>query len=159
MASIRRRPTNSYSGDYFYYDSTLVETGSLPEYYDGSLFILEWTRNWVKEIRFNEEGELFQINPFFQSEPLIRPIDMQIGPDGAMYIIEWGTGFFEDNPDDRIIKIEFAQNLANRSPTARVSTNVQSGLAPLTIEFRGEDSTDPDTDDVLSYSWILMEIK
>ena len=141
------------AGDYFYYDSTLVETGSLPEYYDGSLFILEWTRNWVKEIRFNEEGELFQINPFFQSEPLIRPIDMQIGPDGAMYIIEWGTGFFEDNPDDRIIKIEFAQNLANRSPTARVSANVQSGLAPLTIEFRGEDSTDPDTDDVLSYSW------
>ena len=71
----------------------MVETGSLPEYYDGSLFILEWTRNWVKEIRNNEEGDLFQINPFFQSEPLIRPIDMQIGPDGAMYIIEWGTGF------------------------------------------------------------------
>jgi len=140
------------AGDYFYYDSTLVETGSLPEYYDGSLFILEWTRNWVKEIRFNEEGELFQINPFFQSEPLIRPIDMQIGPDGAMYIIEWGTGFFEDNPDDRIIKIEFAQNLANRTPTARATSNIQSGMAPLTVEFRGEDSSDPDGD-ALQYSW------
>ena len=46
-----------------------------------------------------------------------------------------GYWIFEDNPDDRIIKIEFAQNLANRSPTARVGTNVQSGLAPLTIEF------------------------
>lgn len=140
------------AGDFFHYDASLNETGSLPEYYDGSLFILEWTRNWIKEIRFNEQGELFQINPFFQSEPLVRPIDMQIGPDGAMYVIEWGTGFFEDNPDDRIIKIEFAQNLANRNPTARAKANVSSGLAPLTVEFSGEASSDPDGD-VLNFSW------
>ena len=39
---------------------------------------------------------LLEIN-LQDSELLIRPIDMH-GPDGAMYVIEWGTGFFEDNP-------------------------------------------------------------
>lgn len=141
------------AGDFFHFDSTLIETGSLPEYYNGSLFILEWTRNWIKEIRFNADGNIFQINPFLESEPLVRPIDMQIGPDGAVYIIEWGTGFFEDNPDDRIIKIEFAQNLSNRTPFAIASASVTSGLAPLEVDFKGDLSRDPDNGDQLSYSW------
>lgn len=141
------------AGDVFFYDSTLIHTGSLPEYFDGSLFILEWTRNWIKEVRFNEEGDLLQINPFLESLPLKRPIDMQIGPDGAMYIIEWGTGFFEENNDDRIIKIEFAQNLANRTPTARATASVLSGPAPLQVTFSGAASSDPDAGDALRYSW------
>ncbi|RPF79502.1 MAG: carbohydrate-binding protein [Rhodothermaceae bacterium TMED105] len=143
------------AGDIFYYDDTLEETGSLPEYFDGSLFILEWTRNWIKEIRFTDDGELLQINPFLDNLTLNRPIDMKIGPDGAIYIIEWGTGFFEENADDRIIKIEFAQNLANRVPTARAAVDIQSGSAPLSVIFSGETSSDPDVGDVLRYSWDL----
>ncbi|MDA0671799.1 MAG: ThuA domain-containing protein [Bacteroidetes bacterium] len=61
------------AGDIFYYDDTLEETGSLPEYFDGSLFILEWTRNWIKEVRFNEDGELLQINSFLEDLTLNRP--------------------------------------------------------------------------------------
>lgn len=117
------------------------------------MFILEWTRNWIKEVRFDENGDIFQINPFLDSEPLVRPIDMHTGPDGAMYVIEWGTGFFEDNPDDRIIKIEFAQNLGNRAPIAIASSSINSGLAPLEVSFTGELSRDPDIGDNLSYSW------
>ena len=78
---------------------------------------------------------------------------MHIGPDGAMYVIEWGTGFFEDNPDDRIIKIEFAQNLGNRAPIAIASASINSGLAPLEVSFTGELSRDPDIGDNISYSW------
>ncbi|PTM20656.1 MAG: hypothetical protein DA446_02365 [Bacteroidetes bacterium] len=143
------------AGGFFHYDETLTETGSLPEYFDGSLFIMEWTRNWIKEIRFDENGELFQINPFLQNESLARPIDMEFGPDGALYVIEWGTGFFEENTDDRIIKIEFAQNLANRVPTARATASVQSGIAPLQVEFSGVTSSDPDAGDILTYTWDL----
>ena len=141
------------AGDYFHYDESLNKTGGLPEYFDGSLFILEWTRNWIKEVRFNEDGELLQINPFLDNLNLLRPIDMQIGPDGAIYIIEWGTGFFEENTDDRIIKVEFAQNLDNRTPTARAVASIQSGLAPLKVDFSGSTSSDPDAGDALSYSW------
>ncbi len=139
-------------GDYFYFDSTKSETGSFPEYFDGTLFIAEWTRNWIKEVRFDSSGNLFQINPFLESLQLNRPIDLHFGPDGALYVIEWGTGFGGGNADARILKIEFTENLENRPPNAIAYANVTSGLAPLEVEFFGDRSNDPD-DDPLTYSW------
>ena len=29
----------------------------------------------------------------------IRPMDFEFGPDGALYLIEWGTGFGGNNDD------------------------------------------------------------
>ncbi|RNC84583.1 MAG: carbohydrate-binding protein [Balneola sp.] len=143
-------------GAYYFYDSTNVETGSFPQYYDSTLFILEWTRNWIKEVRFDEDGNLLQINSFLDGLTLNRPIDMDFGPDGAMYIIEWGTGFGGGNDDARIIKIQYVENLANRAPFAIASASVTSGPAPLEVNFNGSLSTDPDNDD-LNYSWDFDE--
>ncbi len=143
-------------GAYYFYDSTNVETGSFPQYYDSTLFILEWTRNWIKEVRFDENGDLLQINSFLDGLTLNRPIDMDFGPDGAMYIIEWGTGFGGGNEDARIIKIDYVENLANRTPFAIASASVTSGPAPLEVDFFGSDSRDPDND-VLTYSWDFDE--
>ena len=140
-------------GDFFHYDSLLTESGGLPEYFDGTLFILEWTRNWIREVRFDGEGNLLQINPFLSHLNLNRPIDMHIGPDGAIYIIEWGTGFNGGNEDARIIRVEYVDNLANRPPTARASASVTSGSVPLEVEFSARNSSDPDPGDELSFAW------
>ncbi len=143
-------------GAYYFYDDSNVETGSFPQYYDSTLFILEWTRNWIKEVRLDENGNVLQINPFLDGLTLNRPIDMDFGPDGAMYIIEWGTGFGGGNADARIIKIEYVENLANRTPFAIATASVTSGPAPLEVDFFGSDSRDPDND-VLTYAWDFDE--
>ncbi|HBQ61607.1 MAG TPA: hypothetical protein DD671_18860, partial [Balneolaceae bacterium] len=88
-------------GDFFHFDSTNTESGGFPEYFNGVLFIAEWTRNWIKEVRFDREGNLLQINDFLESLVLNRPIDLHFGPDGALYVIERGTGFSGGNPDAR----------------------------------------------------------
>ena len=36
---------------------------------------------------------------------LKRPIEMELGPDGALYVIEFGTGW-ENNKDAQIVRIE-----------------------------------------------------
>ena len=140
------------AGGFFHFDPTNTENGGFPQYYDSTLFILEWTRNWIKEVRFDNEGNLLQINPFLDDLELARPIDMQFGPDGAMYIVEWGTGFFANNPDARVIRIQYVENLGNRGPLAVAQASVTSGTAPLEVNFSASLSTDPDNDD-LSYSW------
>lgn len=140
------------AGGFFEFDSSNTETGGFPQYYDSTLFILEWTRNWIKEVRFDGDGNLLQINPFLDGLTLNRPIDMQFGPDGAMYIIEWGTGFSGGNPDARIIKIDYVENLGNRAPQAFLQASATSGGTPLTVDFSAELSSDPDSD-FLSYSW------
>lgn len=139
-------------GAYYTYDASLSETGNFPEYYDSTLFIMEWARNWIREVRYDKDGNLLQINPFLDDLELKRPIDMDFGPDGAMYIIEWGTGFGGGNEDARIIKIEYVENLANRTPTAVAKASVTSGIAPLEVDFFGDESSDPDNDD-LTFSW------
>jgi cytochrome c len=35
-----------------------------------------------------------------------RPISMSFGPDGALYLIEWGTAWF-NNKDSQIVRIEY----------------------------------------------------
>ncbi len=139
-------------GDYFHFNSELNETGSFPEYFDGTLFIAEWTRNWIKEVRFDTSGNLLQINSFLDDLTLSRPIDLHFGPDGALYVVEWGTGFSGNNEDARIIKIEYVENLANRAPTAIATASVKSGPVPLQVDFFGDLSSDPDNND-LTYSW------
>ncbi|MDR9415337.1 MAG: ThuA domain-containing protein [Gracilimonas sp.] len=140
-------------GDFYHFDSLFTDTGGLPEYFDGTLFILEWTRNWIREVRLDSEGNLLQINPFLSNLNFNRPIDMHIGPDGAIYIIEWGTGFNGGNEDARIIRIEFVDNLANRPPIARASASITNGGVPLDVEFSASNSSDPDPEDELSYTW------
>ncbi|MEQ9309216.1 MAG: ThuA domain-containing protein [Balneolaceae bacterium] len=140
------------AGGFFEFDAANNATGGFPQYYDSTLFILEWTRNWIKEVRYDKDGELLQINPFLDDLVLNRPIDMQFGPDGAMYVIEWGTGFGGNNEDARILKIEYVENLGNRPPQAFLQASKTSGAIPLTVDFSGELSSDPDAD-FLSYSW------
>ena len=139
-------------GDFFNFDASDTETGGFPEYFDGTLFIAEWTRNWIKEVRTDTAGNVLQINPFLESLSLNRPIDLHFGPDGAMYLIEWGTGFGGGNADARILRIEYSDNLGNRPPQAIATASVQSGSLPLEVEFFGDRSTDPDYD-FLTYSW------
>lgn len=140
------------AGGFFEFNPANDETGSFPQYYDSTLFIMEWTRNWIKEVRFDKDGELLQINPFFDSLTLNRPIDMQFGPDGAMYVIEWGTGFGGGNADARVIKIEYVENLGNRPPQAVLQASKTTGATPLTVDFSAALSRDPDAD-FLQYSW------
>ncbi len=140
------------AGGFFEYNPANDETGGFPQYYDSTLFIMEWTRNWIKEVRYDKDGNLLQINPFLDNLVLNRPIDMQFGPDGAMYVIEWGTGFGGGNDDARIIKIEYVENLGNRPPQAFLQASKTSGTTPLTVNFSAELSSDPDAD-FLSYSW------
>lgn len=143
---------SAMAGDYFSFDPANSETGGFPQYYDSTLFIMEWTRNWIKEVRYDKDGNLLQINPFLDDLTLNRPIDFQFGPDGAMYLIEWGTGFGGGNADARIIKIEYVENLDNRPPQAFATASITSGPTPLEVDFSANLSSDPDVD-FLVYSW------
>jgi cytochrome c len=79
---------------------------------------------------------------------------MAFGPDGALYVLEWGRDFNYAgagiNPDSGLYRIEYAKG--NRTPTAKASADKDSGQAPLTVQFSSDGSTDPDGD-ALTYLW------
>jgi glucose/arabinose dehydrogenase len=95
------------SGPVYHFNAALQSDRKLPAYYDDTLFIYEWSRNWIKEVKLDTAGNVLKINPFMPNMSFLRPMDMKIGPDGAMYLLEWGSGFGGGNADSQLIRIDY----------------------------------------------------
>jgi len=139
------------AGPVYRYSASNPSETKFPQYYDNTLFIYEWSRNWIKEIKLDENGMPLKINDFLPNMEFLRPIDMEMGPDGSLYILEWGTGFGGNNTDSRLTKINYVRG--NRSPVAIARAEPTSGPLPLTVQFNGEDSFDPDPGEPLNFEW------
>ncbi|MGH7497203.1 MAG: ThuA domain-containing protein [bacterium] len=99
------------AGPTYHYDANLDSKSKLPEYYDNTVFIYEWSRGWLKEVKLDANGNVLKINPFLDSFEFRRPMDMELGPDGALYMLEWGTGFGGGNSDAKLIRIRYKGSL------------------------------------------------
>jgi cytochrome c len=95
------------AGPIYYFDPQLRSGRKLPAEYDHTLFIYEWVRNWIMAVKLDANGEMVSIKPFASDIKLKRPAEMELGPDGALYVIEFGTNW-EKNKDSQIVRIEAA---------------------------------------------------
>jgi cytochrome c551/c552 len=121
-----------------------------PEYYAGKLFFYDWIRGWVKAVTMDAEGNYVRMEPVLQNIKFNAPIDMEMGPDGRLYVLEYGTGWFTKNPDAGLVRIEF--NSGNRKPVSAFKVDKTSGALPMTVNVSAEGSKDPDNDK-LTYIW------
>jgi glucose/arabinose dehydrogenase len=90
-----------------YYPDLYPEATRLPDYYNGKLFIYDWMRNFIKVVTMRPNGDFYKMEPFIEKMKLASPIDMEMGPDGRLYILEYGTGWFSKNPDSGLSRIDF----------------------------------------------------
>ncbi len=127
-----------------------------PNYFENKLFIYEWMRHWIYVVTLDENGGYVQADPFLPDEEFSRPMDMAFGPDGALYLLEYGEIWFAKNPDARLNKIEYAPG--NRKPIARISAAPMAGAVPLKVRFSATGSEDYDKD-ALQYEWVLKDGK
>ena len=140
---------NAMAGPVFYSDQYPEET-RMPDYYDGKLFIYDWVRGWIKAVTMWPNGDFSKIEPFMPSTELNSLIDMEVGPDGRLYLLEYGSGWFSKNPDAGLSRVDF--NAGNRPPVVRdVLVDKTSGTLPLTVNVSA-DATDPE-DTELTYVW------
>jgi cytochrome c len=146
----------AYAGDVYHHDPDLLGDGQFPAYYDEAVFIMEWSRNWIGLLRLDENGDYESFERFMPETLFRSPHDMAFGPDGAMYLLEWGVDFNYGgggvNPDSGLYKINYTDGA--RTPVAEATADVDSGPAPLTVSFDGSESHDPDGDS-LTYSWVF----
>ncbi|MFF5115014.1 ThuA domain-containing protein [Streptosporangium sp. NPDC000509] len=139
------------AGPVYRYDADLASTVKWPAYWDGKAIFGEWNTNKMFSFQLNEAGTAqIKINQILRSMSFKRPMDIKFGPDGALYLIEWGSGFGGDNADSGIYRIEYTKGV--RPPVARVSADKTDGPAPLTVQFSSQGSSDPDGKPI-TYSW------
>jgi cytochrome c len=126
---------------------------SLPAYYNNKLFILDFMRNWVKAVTFDDAGRIIKIEPFAPLVEYSSPIDARFAPDGTFYVLEYGKAWFKGNPEASLSRIEYA-GAGNRPPIAKISFDKSQGAAPFNTIADGKLSFDLDGDK-LSYAWSL----
>lgn len=142
---------NAMAGPVFYSDLYSDET-NLPDYYDGKLFVYDWIRDWIRVVTMHPDGEYSKMEPFMDQTPFNAIMDMELGPDGHLYVLEYGKGWFTKNSDSGLSRIDF--NPGNRAPIVHsVNSDRTSGLLPFEVTFRVE--AEDLEEDPLTYTWEL----
>ena len=98
---------SAMAGPVYRYDAETASPHALPARYDGSLFVYDWMRSWIKEVQLEEDGDLAGITPFLPEKTFTRPMDMEIGPRGRLHVIEWGQSFWGANRDAQVVRIDY----------------------------------------------------
>ncbi|MBN8825692.1 MULTISPECIES: ThuA domain-containing protein [unclassified Spirosoma] len=124
-----------------------------PAYYEGKWFITEWLRNWIMVVSMDDNGNYTSMEPFLPNMSLAGPMDMQFGPDGGLYVLEYGKGWFRQNNDSKLIRLEY--NPGNRAPVPVITVDRDHGRVPFTVNLSPKGTRDFDGDS-LTYSWKIV---
>jgi cytochrome c len=141
------------AGPVYHFSEELKSNVKFPEEFDRSLFIYEWSRHWIKVVHLDKNNDLAQIELFMPQHKFVRPIDMAFGPEGALYVIEYGETWGV-NPDTRLIRIDYIRG--NRTPVVVASVENNIGKEPLTVFVSSTGTFDKDPNDLLKYEWRLI---
>ncbi|MET8527508.1 ThuA domain-containing protein [Micromonospora sp. NPDC005172] len=136
------------AGPVYRYDPNNTSPVAFPQYYDGTFFAGEFGRRWIKNVKLDSTGQPLKINPFPWTGTQV--MDMEFGPDGALYVLDYGTGWFNGDANSALYRIEYARG--GRAPVPKVTATPTSGTAPLTVTFSSAGTLDPDGDP-FTYAW------
>lgn len=80
---------------------------AMPKYFDGKLFIYDWIRHWIMAVTLTPSGDYEAMERFAPRDSFAAPIDIELGPNGQLYVLEYGKAWFAKNPDAGLSRIEY----------------------------------------------------
>lgn len=146
---------SAMAGPVFHVDRYPESPRRFPAYYDKKFFAYEWMRGWVMAVTLNEQGDFVRMERFLPNMLFNNLVDIAVSPAGDFYALEYGTNWFTQNMDARLIHITYSSG--NRVPQAIATADKTIGKTPLSVQFKGDDSKDFDGDE-LTYSWTFGEL-
>ncbi|MYZ34878.1 carbohydrate-binding protein, partial [Streptomyces sp. SID4917] len=132
-------------GPVYRYDPNLNSNVKFPQSLNGYFFAAEYGRKWIKPIEVKADGTPGVIESFPWTGTQV--MDQAFGPDGALYVLDYGTGA----NNQALYRIEYIGG-SNRNPIAAAAADKTSGAVPLTVAFSSAGSSDPEGK-ALTYSW------
>ncbi|MGA0560727.1 PQQ-dependent sugar dehydrogenase [Larkinella sp. VNQ87] len=121
-----------------------------PTYYEGKWIATDFSRGWIMAISMDENGDYKSMERVLPSYRPVEPIDMKFGPDGDLYVLEYGSNWFRKSDNSRLVRIEY--NGGNRKPVVYASVSQKGGTVPFKTTLSSEGTKDFDGD-ALKYQW------
>ncbi len=150
------RPGGSESpmaGPVYHYDARNPSTTKFPGYYDDHWFPYEWGRDWIKETALDKTGGPLEVSAFLDDDAFRwqNPMDMEFGPEGSLYVLDYGSNWFGGGPDSALYRVDYVKG--GRRPLVETSADpATSSAASQTVQFSSEGTRDPDGDPI-TYEW------
>ena len=141
------------AGPVYHYDDFPGSAVRLPEYYDGKFIHYEWMRGWMMATTLSPSGDFLRMEPFLSQFTFDHPVDVELGSDGSLYVLEYGTYWNAKNPNARLSRITY--HPGNRPPVAKLVASRTVGAAPLTVELSADSSFDRDPNDSVRFTWSI----
>ncbi len=93
------------AGPFYRFEPALASNRKLPASLNQTQLIYDWERHWILAVKVNADGTPGAFQRVAPEISLKRPIEMELGPDGALYVIEFGSGW-ENNKDAQLVRIQ-----------------------------------------------------
>jgi len=90
-----------------YYSDLYPKETRYPSYYDGKFFFNEWMRGYIKAVTMKANGDYDRMEPFMPNTKFHAAIDIEVGPDGRFYVLEYGSGWFSKNEDAGLSRVDY----------------------------------------------------
>ena len=129
-------------GPMYRYDAASPSTAKWPRYWDGTWLIGDESRSATRvAVRMDPATATSggapvhadDLRPIIPNSAVAALMDMKFGPDGALYVLDYGTGFFNATARSALYRISYVGTGPTPIPAATVSAT--SGETPLTVSF------------------------
>jgi len=144
---------SAMTGPVFHHQDSSHNNVQLPKSFDKKLFIFEWMRSWIMAVELDSAGQYVGMEEVFPERPFVKPIQIKFGPDGAMYVLDYGSNWYTQNADAGITKIIY--HSGNRPPIAKIHAPKYQQAAPFRFKASAKNTYDSDQRKRLSYEWQL----
>ena len=142
------------AGPRYYFDTSIDNPKKLPSHFDNLFFFYDFNSSKIWVTQMDNNGNILSTEQF--APGVITGsgfIDLKIGPDGQLYILEYGSGCCPSNVGTgKLVRLDYNGIDSNQAPQVNISADVTSGSLPLTVNFSSEGTLDPDGDP-LTFEW------
>ena len=121
-----------------------------PAYFENKWIAADFSRGWIMTISMKENGDYASMEQFLPSYQPVEPIDIKFGPNGDLYVLEYGSNWFRKSDNAKLVRIEY--NAGNRVPIVQAKASVNGGAVPFTVNLSSAGTKDFDGDS-LKYEW------
>ncbi len=126
-----------------------------PPEYRGNLYAGDYANRWIRRLIFDGAGNVIADPLFVQAPDAGTIVDLEVGPDGALYFVTVGTPWSGAPDVGAVYRIAYTGS-TNAPPIVFAAASPTSGPAPLTVQFNSTGSDDPDEGPgPLTYNWLF----